>query len=231
LHDSIQFWMPLCRWGAEFCDAHDWRFACIVALEVCQITSFERILAANPGINVYDITKQCEGSLCYDMSAADKFLNRPEVRAQLGVGDRPWSECDMRVNGDFMAACTSAAAAARDGRPRRRRGSSDASGGSAGSSAAGAFRALARRRLGCPGGSKGSAGSSSAGGSAGPFSLRFGRPSPEASAAGAGSSSSAGGAGSSGGELGSLRGRRFGVALSSFSLSSFPDGLARVAKR
>lgn len=119
LHDSIQWWMPLCQWGAEFCDTHQWRFACIIALEVsnvpgrasqppcpsqllhfgsqcrangqlhhiyvrgmpstctvlcttpipaspaqsqvCQMTSFERILGANPDINVYDITKKCDG--------------------------------------------------------------------------------------------------------------------------------------------------------------------------
>ncbi|GIL67070.1 hypothetical protein Vafri_20506 [Volvox africanus] len=102
LHDSIQFWMPLCRWGAEFCDTHEWRIACVAALQVCQLTIFERILAANPGINVYDITKTCDGPLCYDMSAADEFLNRAEVRAELGVGNRRWEECNMNVNGDFM---------------------------------------------------------------------------------------------------------------------------------
>ncbi|GIL92291.1 hypothetical protein Vretimale_18448 [Volvox reticuliferus] len=102
LHDSIQFWTPLCRWGAEFCNTHKWRIACVAALQVCQLTIFERILAANPGINVYDITKTCDGPLCYDMSAADEFLNRPEVREELGVGNRRWQECNMDVNGDFM---------------------------------------------------------------------------------------------------------------------------------
>jgi hypothetical protein len=34
LHDSIQFWMPLCRWAADFCDSHNWRFACIIGLQV-----------------------------------------------------------------------------------------------------------------------------------------------------------------------------------------------------
>ncbi|KAG2492349.1 hypothetical protein HYH03_009297 [Edaphochlamys debaryana] len=102
LHDSIQWWMPLCTWGAEFCDSHKWRLACTIALQVCQLTSFERILMANPGINVYDITKKCEGDLCYDMSAADDFLNQPEVRKELGVGNREWSECNMDVNGNFM---------------------------------------------------------------------------------------------------------------------------------
>ncbi|EFJ52952.1 hypothetical protein VOLCADRAFT_102913 [Volvox carteri f. nagariensis] len=102
LHDSIQFWMPMCRWGAEFCDSHQWRAACALALQVCQLVSFDRILAANPGINVYDITKTCDGPLCYDMSAADEFLNRADVRAELGVGERRWEECNMGVNGDFL---------------------------------------------------------------------------------------------------------------------------------
>ncbi|KXZ41207.1 hypothetical protein GPECTOR_651g768 [Gonium pectorale] len=102
LHDSIQFWMPLCTWGADFCDTHKWRIGCVIALQVCQLLGFERILAANPGINVYDITKTCDGPLCYDMTAADDFLNRKDVRAALGVGDRPWEECNMGVNGDFM---------------------------------------------------------------------------------------------------------------------------------
>jgi hypothetical protein len=30
-----------------------------------QATQFSPVLAANPGINVYDITRQCEGQLCY----------------------------------------------------------------------------------------------------------------------------------------------------------------------
>ncbi len=51
---------------------------------------------------VYDITKTCDGPLCYDMSAADEFLNRPDVREALGVGDREWSECNFDVHGDMM---------------------------------------------------------------------------------------------------------------------------------
>jgi hypothetical protein len=31
---------------------------------------------AKPGINVYDIRKECIGALCYDFSDADKYLNR-----------------------------------------------------------------------------------------------------------------------------------------------------------
>jgi hypothetical protein len=31
---------------------------------------------SQPGINVYDIRKQCEGPLCYDFSDAGAYLNR-----------------------------------------------------------------------------------------------------------------------------------------------------------
>lgn len=37
LYDSIQGWMPLCTWGANWCNSHNWRWACIIALEVCQV--------------------------------------------------------------------------------------------------------------------------------------------------------------------------------------------------
>lgn len=46
---------------------------------------------------MYDVRKKCEGSLCYDFSAAEKFLNLPAVRAALGVGDRAWEMCSAKV--------------------------------------------------------------------------------------------------------------------------------------
>lgn len=51
----------------------------VTRLPVCwpvQLTVFGRILMAKPGINVYDIRKECIGPLCYDFSDADKYLNR-----------------------------------------------------------------------------------------------------------------------------------------------------------
>jgi hypothetical protein len=68
--------MPLCRWGADFCSQHKWSWFCGLTLQYCQLTVFGRILMAQPGINVYDIRKKCEGPLCYDFSDADKYLNR-----------------------------------------------------------------------------------------------------------------------------------------------------------
>lgn len=74
------------------------------ALRCGQLTVFGRILAAKPGINVYDIRKQCEGPLCYDFSDADAFLNSAGVRKALGVGDTSWQECNMLVNAAFYGA-------------------------------------------------------------------------------------------------------------------------------
>jgi carboxypeptidase C (cathepsin A) len=95
--------MPLCSWGSRQCDRTRWGWVCSLTLYYCQTFIFARVLAAQPGINVYDIRKQCEGPLCYDFSDADAFLNSKAVRKALGVEGRKdrWSECDMAVHADF----------------------------------------------------------------------------------------------------------------------------------
>jgi len=94
--------MPLCAWGSRQCDRTRWSWVCGLTLYYCQAFVFARVLAANPGINVYDIRKTCEGPLCYDFSAADAFLNSEAVRAALGVPqDVAWSECNMAVHAAF----------------------------------------------------------------------------------------------------------------------------------
>ena len=47
--------------------------------------------------NYYDIRKKCEGSLCYDFSNMDKFLNLPSVRDSLGVGKIHFVSCSTEV--------------------------------------------------------------------------------------------------------------------------------------
>ena len=54
-------------------------------------------------MNIYDVHKKCVGSLCYDFSLAQKFLNDPAVRSSLGVGDREWEMCSGKVHEDMMA--------------------------------------------------------------------------------------------------------------------------------
>lgn len=45
---------------------------------------------------------QCIGQLCYDFSLLDEYLAQPEVRKELGVGDREWAACNMDVNADMQ---------------------------------------------------------------------------------------------------------------------------------
>lgn len=70
--------------------------ACVDAFNFCDAIP-GGILEAAGNINVYDVRKKCVGSLCYDFSAAEKFLNLPAVRAALGVGDRAWAMCSAKV--------------------------------------------------------------------------------------------------------------------------------------
>lgn len=48
-------------------------------------------------LQYYDIRKKCEGSLCYDFSNMEKFLNEKSVRNALGVGDMDFVSCSPTV--------------------------------------------------------------------------------------------------------------------------------------
>lgn len=51
-----------------------------------------------PPLQYYDIRKKCEGgSLCYDFSAMEKFLNNQSVKKALGVGDIEFVSCSTEV--------------------------------------------------------------------------------------------------------------------------------------
>jgi len=58
------------------------------------------VIQDNPGINYYDIRKQCVGSLCYDFSKITNFLNEQNVQQALGVS-RTWYDCTDSVNERF----------------------------------------------------------------------------------------------------------------------------------
>ncbi|KAH1037964.1 hypothetical protein J1N35_039707 [Gossypium stocksii] len=45
----------------------------------------------------YDIRKKCEGSLCYDFSNMETFLNKKSVRDALGVGNIEFVSCSPTV--------------------------------------------------------------------------------------------------------------------------------------
>jgi len=60
----------------------------------------DTVLQDNPGLNYYDIRKPCVGSLCYDFSLIENFLNQPSVQQAIGVS-RQWTECSDGVNVRF----------------------------------------------------------------------------------------------------------------------------------
>ncbi|GKV08380.1 hypothetical protein SLEP1_g20014 [Rubroshorea leprosula] len=79
--------------------------ACISSYQTCN-GIFHQILSYAGNINYYDIRKQCEGSLCYDFSAMETFLNEKSVKDALGVGDISFVSCSTDVyyemTGDWM---------------------------------------------------------------------------------------------------------------------------------
>ncbi|XP_010543556.1 PREDICTED: serine carboxypeptidase-like 49 [Tarenaya hassleriana] len=94
-HDSINKIVPLCELAIKLCGT-DGTTSCLVSYVVCN-SIFSGVMAHASGINYYDIRKKCEGSLCYDFSNMEKFLNLEPVRESLGVGDIEFVSCSPTV--------------------------------------------------------------------------------------------------------------------------------------
>lgn len=126
---------PACKTAIDVCNGHEyvhnyssslaclahshvwcfrsWKAECLLALQYCQTTQVSSILTLAGNINIYDIRKECIGDLCYDFSLMEEYLNLPETRKALGVGDREcgctvllvlntmhrhrWESCNMQV--------------------------------------------------------------------------------------------------------------------------------------
>ncbi|QCE07900.1 serine carboxypeptidase-like [Vigna unguiculata] len=88
--------VPACELAIKLCGT-DGTIACTASYFVCN-TIFNSILShAADDINYYDIRKKCEGSLCYDFSNLEKFLQLESVREALGVGDIAFVSCSSTV--------------------------------------------------------------------------------------------------------------------------------------
>lgn len=102
---SMHWWYNGCKWSIDFCEWLNWDSVCSIANDICQYVSFVPVMTLNPGINVYDITKQCDVPGCYDTSLAEQLLNDPKVQEMLGVGKREWVGCNtdtyMDLAGDI----------------------------------------------------------------------------------------------------------------------------------
>ncbi|KAL8501333.1 hypothetical protein ACS0TY_020758 [Phlomoides rotata] len=85
-YDNLNQYVQSCEEEIETCTSSNSSSACSDAYSSCNII-FNDIIEINPGINYYDIRKKCTGSLCYDLSGAEKFLNEASVKQALGVPD------------------------------------------------------------------------------------------------------------------------------------------------
>ncbi|XP_077214259.1 serine carboxypeptidase-like [Tasmannia lanceolata] len=94
-HDRIDKIYPVCELGIKLCGSSG-VVSCIASLFVCE-SIFNSIMLRVGDMNYYDIRKKCEGSLCYDFSNMEKFLNQKSVREALGVGNRKFVSCSPLV--------------------------------------------------------------------------------------------------------------------------------------
>ncbi|XP_042008722.1 serine carboxypeptidase-like [Salvia splendens] len=85
-----------CETNIRACGANGTSLACAEAYIICT-GLFRRIIASKPGINHYDIRKNCTGSLCYDFSIVERFLNDKAVQNALGVRDIRFISCSTKV--------------------------------------------------------------------------------------------------------------------------------------
>ncbi|KAK7277270.1 hypothetical protein RIF29_18421 [Crotalaria pallida] len=95
-HDRLNMLLvPVCEAAIKLCGTVG-KIACAPAFVLCNAI-FKDILLHAGDTNYYDIRKKCEGSLCYDFSNMEKFLNQKSVRDSLGVGKIHFVSCSTEV--------------------------------------------------------------------------------------------------------------------------------------
>ncbi|XP_074588342.1 serine carboxypeptidase 3-like [Curcuma longa] len=94
-YDRINKIYPACQLAIKLCGTSG-TTSCLASYVVCN-SIFNSIMKLIGQVNYYDIRKQCEGSLCYDFSNMEKFLNEKSVRDALGVGDIEFVSCSTTV--------------------------------------------------------------------------------------------------------------------------------------
>ncbi|KAK6926716.1 Peptidase S10, serine carboxypeptidase [Dillenia turbinata] len=92
--------VPECEQAAKQCvpGAED---SCMDSYMICAHI-FDSLLDITGNINYYDVRKECEGSLCYDFSGVEDFLNMDSVRQALGVGNIEFVSCSSAVHEAMM---------------------------------------------------------------------------------------------------------------------------------
>ncbi|CAA7027746.1 unnamed protein product [Microthlaspi erraticum] len=94
-HESLKKDYVGCQNITKQCNV-DGGDACQLAYVVCS-DIFNQIMDKIDGKNYYDVRKECVGSLCYDFSKMEKFLNQDNVLKALGVGDIKFVSCSTTV--------------------------------------------------------------------------------------------------------------------------------------
>ncbi|MFS8033231.1 putative carboxypeptidase C [Helianthus anomalus] len=94
-YKRINLIVPVCEAAIKLCGT-DGTVSCMAAYLVCNAI-FSSIISITGKINYYDIRKECIGSLCYDFSDMETFLNKKSVREALGVGDIEFVSCSTSV--------------------------------------------------------------------------------------------------------------------------------------
>jgi len=101
-HAAMVAATPVCTAAIAGCNAGI-PGTCLGATEVCNAGLL--IPYTLTGMNPYDMREKCKvPPLCYDFSNVATYLDRPEVRATLGVGNRKWSDCNHAVALEFELA-------------------------------------------------------------------------------------------------------------------------------
>jgi len=94
-YKKINLILPTCELAIKLCGTSG-TTSCLASYLVCN-TIFSSIMKIAGNINYYDIRKECIGSLCYDFSNMEKFLNLKSVRNALGVGSINFVSCSPSV--------------------------------------------------------------------------------------------------------------------------------------
>jgi cathepsin A (carboxypeptidase C) len=102
VHATMEAATPVCVGLIEGCN-NKVPGSCLLATDTCNAGLLLPYQAT--GMNPYDMRVKCaKPPLCYDFSNVGVYLDRPEVRAALGVGSRKWQDCNRAVALEFELA-------------------------------------------------------------------------------------------------------------------------------
>ncbi|KAL7173747.1 hypothetical protein ACSBR2_033077 [Camellia fascicularis] len=102
-YSNVTDLVPPCEQATQACATSGSTSTCTDAFNVCMAILDEVLNLNGTNLNVYDIRKQCEGPLCYNLSNVVEFLNQKAVREALGVGDIQFVTCSNPVYDAMLA--------------------------------------------------------------------------------------------------------------------------------